>query len=145
MSSCAVHLAILQDHNLVCVYHRGNPLGNNNLGHILPLRQRLPDFFLRCSIYRACGIIKNQNLRLSHQRSRDTKSLLLATGKVACALLQHGIQTIWHPVQELICARSPAGLPDFLICRLWISPFQVVTHRSKEQHIFLQDNAHRIP
>ena len=40
MSSCAVHLSILQNHDLVCVHHRGNSLCNNNLGHILPLRQR---------------------------------------------------------------------------------------------------------
>lgn len=108
-----------------------------------PRRQRFPNLFLRRCIDSTRGIIKNQNFRLSDQCTCDAEALLLAAGKVTCALFKYGIKSIrmrfknssahaaWHASQ--ISSSDASALPHFRLSRT-----------VREQHIFLQDNIDRI-
>ena len=65
-----------------------------------------------------------------HQRTRDAETLLLASGEVACALLEHGIEPSGMR-SKFIHTRRAACFPDLLIGCIRIASFQVFTHGSE--------------
>jgi len=71
---------------LIGVDDRGNPLGNDNFGDAGELGKRCADAALGGSVYRAGGVVKNQNLRAFQQGAGDTQPLFLTAGDIDAAL-----------------------------------------------------------
>ena len=64
-----VDAAILHDDDLIGIHDRGNPLRNNDLGHVGELSQRSADFAFGSGIYRAGGIIEDKNFGMLEKGS----------------------------------------------------------------------------
>ena len=63
MGADALDPSIVQDHDLIRIPHRGNALGDDDLGHIRQLLpEHTPDLCLRGRIHGTGGIIQNQHL-----------------------------------------------------------------------------------
>ena len=140
MRADPVYFSVIKNDDLIRIHDGCYSLRNDNFCDILPRRQCLADLFLRCRVDRTCRIIEDQDFCLSDQRTRDAETLLLASGEVACALLEHGAEAVRHAVQKFIRTRRAACFPDLLIGCIRIAPFQVFTHGSGEQHVFLQND-----
>ena len=81
------HLTVIQHNDLVCVHNGAYALSNDNSCGIGKLfRNAAPDRFVGLIVERREGVIENQYLGLSGNRSCDTESLLLTAGEVRAAL-----------------------------------------------------------
>ena len=86
MGAHGVQAAILQDHDEVGALHRGDALGNDQLGHVGQFGQGAADAGLGGSIHGAGGVVENQHLRVPQQGTGNAKALLLSAGDVDAAL-----------------------------------------------------------
>ena len=146
MRSEAVHRPVVHDNDPVAVLHRGNSLRDDELcgiGHVF--RKPLPDLCIRRRIYRTGRIIKNQNLRILQQRSRNAEPLLLSAGDIRASLLNIGVIALRKPLDKLIRTGNPADPLALLLRSIFIAPAQILQNGSGEQDVLLQDNRHLVP
>ena len=83
MRADSLHGAAVENDDLIRILHRGNTLCNDNLGRVRDLlRECLADKRIRFGIDRTGRVIKNEDLRLFQQRTRNAESLLLTAGNI---------------------------------------------------------------
>ena len=80
-------LAFIQNDDLIGVADRTDSLGNDHAGNAAELfgktfSQRCIGFVVQCGE----GVIENQNLGISRQRTGDCQTLLLSAGNIGSAL-----------------------------------------------------------
>ena len=79
----SLHGAAVENDDLIRILHGGNTLCNDNLGRVRDfLRECLADERIRFGIDRTGRVIKNEDLRLFQQRTRNSESLLLNAGDI---------------------------------------------------------------
>ncbi len=84
-------VAVVQDGNLISIAHGGNTVRDKNCGaalHYFP--QMVQNFVFGMRVDAGERIIENQDARVADQSSRNSGTLLLATGKRDAALTNHG-------------------------------------------------------
>ena len=83
MRTDSLHGAAVENDDLIRILHGGNTLCNDNLGRVRDfLRECLADERIRFGIDRTGRVIKNEDLRLFQQRTRNAESLLLTAGDI---------------------------------------------------------------
>ena len=96
-----MNLPFIHNDDTVCILHTGYTLCNDKLGRVRDfLRECLADERIRLGIYRTGRVIKNEDLRLFQQRTRNAESQLLTAGNIRAALLKLGVELIRHLQDE---------------------------------------------
>ena len=97
--------AVIQHQNDVRLLHRGDPLGDNQLGgagNLLP--EGLADHGVGLGIHGGGGVVQNQDFGLFQQRAGDAQPLLLSAGNIGAALLDVGIIAVGEAADKLVRA-----------------------------------------
>lgn len=124
-------LTIIQHHDLIRMPDRRNSLRYDNLGRIRQIFGKcFLDYRISLRINRTGRIIEDQYLRFLKECSRNTKTLLLSTGDICSSLLNVGIISIRHRLNEFIRTGKATGFFYFFIRRLFISPAEVLFYCS---------------
>ena len=96
-------------------------------------------------IHSAGGIVEDEYLRVPEKGSGNAEPLFLAAGYVHAALAKIGIQPFWHVPEKFVRAGFAAGVPQFPVICVRVSPEKILADGSGEQDVFLQDNSHGVP
>ena len=145
MGADGIDLAALHDNDPVCVLYRSRPLGDNDLGSFRNvIFHGLPDPGICSGIHRTGGIIQDQYFRLFQKGSGNTEPLLLAAGYIGSSLFYVSVVSIRKLGNKLIGAGHLAGLDQFLICSLLVSPTEIIPDGTGKKDIFLKDYRHLI-
>ena len=95
--------AVLQDHDLIGVTYRREPVSNGQNGPLCPqFDNRLPDKLLGYGVKLACGLIENQNLRVSNNGPCQRQPLSLAAGEPYSAISYQGFVSLGKLLDELV-------------------------------------------
>lgn len=142
----AIDAALIQHHDPVGVFHRAQPLGDDERGGAGQSRaQGVPDLPVRLRIHGGRAVVQDQDLRPFQQSPGNAQALFLAAGEVAAALVHPGIVAFGHPFDEFVRTGPAAGFGDFFPGGFRIAPAQVVGYGAGKQHIFLQHHGHAFP
>ena len=131
--------AALHDDDAVCILHRADALGNDELGRVGQVAcQSCANLGVGLGVDGAGGVVKNQDPGATQQSAGDAQALLLATRDVGTALLNPGVVALGEAVDKLVGAGQVRGLADLLVGGVRIAPAQVLGDRAAKQHVFLQ-------
>ena len=110
MIADTVDLAALHDDYFVRVHHRGDALGNNQLGGGGYLfAEGLADPCVGIGIDRAGAVVEDEDFWLFQQGAGYTQPLLLAARNIGAALFDMGIITLGEGLGEAASERAPEG------------------------------------
>ena len=107
MGSFSHKFSIIQNQDLVCIFYGCRTLGYQEYGCFFRI------FFdgsaqcrIRCEVQCGCTVIKDQDIRLADQCSRDGQTLSLSTGEVSSAGFHFFIQTFLFFLHHFFCLRD---------------------------------------
>src|SRR5699024_9563314 len=103
--------AVVQDNDLVSLHYGSNPLGDNDLRHMIQSGKRAAYPGLCGGIHSAGGVVEDEYLRVFEKGSGNAEPLLLAAGYVYAALAKIGIQAFGHVPEKFVRAGFAAGVP----------------------------------
>ena len=139
-------LSVIHHQYLVCKLDGGSSLGNNKYGFIsLQITQCGPQARIGGKIQCRCTVIENQNLRIFYNGTGNRQTLLLSAGEISSALFNHIIQTAFFSLYHIRCLSHFNRMPQLFLCRIRISPAQILCNRSLKQYGFLHDNTNALP
>ena len=119
----AVDPAVVHDDDAVAVLDTGDPLGDDQTCRIRDLLLEGPaDLRIGRGVDRARAVIQDQDLRFFEQCARDAQALLLTAGDVGAALLDIGVISLGHLLDEFVGTGQAAGPPALLVSRVLIAP-----------------------
>ena len=138
-------LSVIHHQYLVCKLDGGSSLGNNKYGFIsLQITQCAPQARIGGKIQCRCTVIENQNLRIFYNGTGNRQTLLLSAGEISSALFNHIIQTALFCIYHIRCLGHFNRMPQLFLCRIRISPAQILCNRSLKQYGFLHDNTNAL-
>ncbi|MPM45443.1 hypothetical protein SDC9_92130 [bioreactor metagenome] len=133
--------AFVHEHDVVCIHHGSHALRDDDLCRLRQkLLQRLSNLRIRVGVHRTGGVIENQDAWFFEQRAGDAEALLLSAGDVGAALLNPRLIALRERLDEVVCLRKHAGVLDFFIGCLRISPAEVFRDGAGEEQVVLQNN-----
>ena len=114
MGTDRLNVSAVQDHNLIGMHNGGDPLGDDDFcGTFQISRKSLADSGLGGGVYGAGGVIQNQDLRMTKQRTGNAEALLLTAGETGTALPQLSFIAMGQIPDEFVHAGNGTGLFDF--------------------------------
>ena len=138
----AGHLTVVEDDDLVGVPDGRDTLRDEEHGHILRVGlNRLSKRGIRREIERGRGVVEDQDLRATHECTRDRESLLLSAGEVPALLLDLELEALALLLHEIVGLGGLQCGVDFRIRRIRLAPLHVRAERAAEQHGTLRHEA----
>ena len=139
MSADSVDPAVVHNKDPVAVFHAGDPLRDDQLGSVRDLfDESLADLCVGSRVDSACAVVKDEDLRLFQERSRDTQPLLLTARYVRAALLDPGVVSFRHLLYEFIGTGHFAGPYAVFFRGVFIAPAEIIKNGPAEKDVLLQ-------
>lgn len=138
MRSNAHRPAVIENDNDVSVPHRGDTLGNDDLGDVGQLFfEVMPHFGVRCKVERGKAIVKERDFWLLGNGAGNGKPLTLPARKVLAALGDLGL----HPAllfEKDIRTGELSGGKERFIGERRVGKGEVLPHGAGEQNALLR-------
>ena len=139
-------LAPLEHEDRVRIHQGGQPVGYDD--HRPPLGDPADVFVddrLAVRIESAGGFVKDQDLGVENEGSRDRESLALAARQVRRPLVDVRLVTAGKPVDEFLGAGEPSHPDQLIEGRMGLCGGDVLADRAAEQKVLLQHDAEAAP
>ena len=138
----AGHLAVVENDDLVGVPDGRHTLRDDEHSHVLGVGlNRLSERGIRREIERGRGVVEDQDLRATHERTRDRESLLLSAGEVPALLLDLELEALALLLHEIVGLGGLQRGVNLRIRRVRLAPLHVRAERAAEQHGALRHEA----
>ena len=139
-------LALLQNHNGLCVADSGQAVGDDEYGTALhEAVHALFDQFFGTRINGGSSFIQNQHRRICHRRPGNGQQLALALAEVAAVIGDPGVIALRQVADKGIRVGQTGSGADLLIGGIQLSVPDVVRNGSGKQVGVLKDNAQAPP